>query len=157
MIEAPIEAQRTWQKVSGLLRIYWRYGIKGLAVLRGSDELGVRVQGGEPNPLGIVEYVVSAETAMAMLARRNLNAYKLACHDIVTPCAERLEDAAHRCSGLCERDVRWFTERGTGPAQLMGLDRETAHRLHEGSVWFIHQLMEVDGPEPPAIEELLRV
>ena len=148
-IYAPPEVEQAWRRASRMLRVYYFAGLAGFASRKWREELGVRVDGTPSDPMDLVAAVLSADHAMMALRRRHVKAYTLLMHDIERRC-DQSRDPKHACDSTCER---WYNERGTGVAQLLGLDRETAHGWYEAGKWFVWWLLESDGDEPSAVTE----
>lgn len=150
MIAVDVEVEVTWRRVCRLLRAYYFGGLSELGGSKWREELGVRVDGTPTDPMDLVAEVVSADRAMMSLRKRHVQSYTiLMMVDIERRC-DQSREANHECTNRCQR---WENERGTGVAQVLGLDRQTAIQWYEAGKGFVWWLLEDDGPEPVSVTE----
>lgn len=135
---ATLEAELCWSRTAALLRSWWFDSREEFASRRWYEDYGVRVSGIGGDPLGIIQVAIAAEQTLECLRRLNKQAYLLACHQVEHP------------------QDRWFNERGTGVAELMGLERKQAERLFNAAKQFVWCLLEDDGAVPITVQEALK-
>lgn len=119
------DAQKAWSRVAKLLAVYWGEGLGGFGRRNWREELGVRVSGSTGDPMCLLDDILSAEVALADLRRSYGPAYLLAAADI--------------------EGRGFWTPQHTGPADVLGLDRETGLRLFEGAKQYVYSLLEDVG------------
>jgi len=110
--EASPAAQVTWERVRGLLSVYYAAGMQGFGRSSWRQSLGARVQC-SIDALGLLHLVLSADAAMTALRKCDVKAYTLAMKDIEEP-------------GRPYHDAR-----GLGTADRLGLTIPEAKGLFE--------------------------
>jgi len=78
--EASPAAQVTWERVRGLLSVYYAAGMQGFGRSSWRQSLGARVQC-SIDALGLLHLVLSADAAMTALRKCDVKAYTLAMKD----------------------------------------------------------------------------
>lgn len=116
-------ARICWGRASRILAAWWFGSKEEFAQRRWFEDYGTRIQNGSSDPMEAITEAVFAEKALEQLRAQNRRAYLIMVHVIEHP------------------NDRWSNERGTGVADILGLDAKDAKQLYEAGVTYVYHLL----------------
>jgi len=140
-----VEAERSWNRASALLRSWMWDSREDFAQRRWYEDYGVRIQGVVSDPLAIIDKIRDIQLALEALRQVNVNAALLCWHNVEHPDPKAMK---------ADSPDQWHNSRGTGFCDRLSLPYSDAETLFNAGKEYVFAQLE-DEPLMMAVLQVL--